>query len=189
MDERRLEIAIASTDLIATRQLAGDLKGTAYCDEREEWRHLPFRALATVVTDDPDAVVSVADVGLYVICRRVVKSGPPSLVALFPLVRRPGLTHQQADAHWRDVHAPLALEHHGFMTHYSQLSVVHRISGLDVDGFAICAFEDLEHLRNRFFSTDDGPGIIAADVANFADTERSPRRLVATETRFGPPRL
>ena len=56
-----------------------------------------------------------------------------------------------------------------------------------MDGFAICAFQDIEQLRNRFFSTEDGPRIIAADIANFADTERSPRRLVAAETRFGPP--
>jgi len=99
-------------------------------------------------------------------------------------VHFPEITHQQADAHWRDVHAPLALEHHGFMSHYTQLSVVHTLSGLPLDGFALCGFETIEDLRERFYSRPDGPEVIAADVKNFADLKNSPGRLIATEQRF-----
>jgi uncharacterized protein (TIGR02118 family) len=100
------------------------------------------------------------------------------------MVRAPGLSHQAADAHWRDVHGPLALTHHGFMTHYTQLSVVKNLSGLPLDGFALCGFTSEGDLRERFYSTEDGPAAIAADVRTFSDLKRSPRRLIVTEERF-----
>ncbi|MCZ6616494.1 MAG: hypothetical protein O7E57_00060, partial [Gammaproteobacteria bacterium] len=129
-DNKVQQLAIASTDIDASRELAQRLHGTLYCDERESWRHLPFRALVTGSTDNLEGLAAVADVGLYVIFRRLIKPGTPKVIGLFPLVHHPEKTHQQADAHWRDVHAPLALEHHGFMSHYTQLSVVHILSGM-----------------------------------------------------------
>ena len=182
-----LELAAASTDVDGVRELAGTLGGTLYVDEREAWRHLPFRALLTAVTDDADTMADVADVGLYVVCRRLVKPGDPDVIALFPLVRHPAKSHHEADVHWRDVHAPLALEHHGFMTHYTQLSVVHIISGLALDGFALCGFASIDDLRNRFFTAPASRGVIEADIQRFADTTNSPRRLIVTETRYVTP--
>ncbi|MCZ6643002.1 MAG: EthD family reductase [Gammaproteobacteria bacterium] len=178
------QMAIASTDVDASLALAQRLNGTFYCDDREQWQHLPFRALVTASTDDLEGLAAVADIGLYVVFRRLIKPGVPKVIALFPLVHFSGKTHQQADAHWRDVHAPLALEHHGFMSHYTQLSVVHTISGLPLDGFALCGFETIEDLRERFYSRPEGPEVIAADVKNFADLKNSPSRLIATEQRF-----
>jgi hypothetical protein len=179
-----LEIAAASTDIGRARELARTLGGTAYVDAREDHQQLPFRALITVTTDDIAPVASVADVGLYVICRRLIKPGMPAVIGLFPLVHHPDLTHAEADAHWRDRHAPLALEHHAFMTHYTQLSVVHRIAGLDLDGFALCGFASIDDLRNKFYTGDASRAVIADDVQRFADTHRSPRRLIVGETRF-----
>ncbi len=183
-DNKVQQFAAASNDIDASRKLAQALNGTLYCDERESGQHLPFRALVTASTDNLEVLATVADVGLYVIFRRLIKPGTPTVIGLFPLVHHPEKTHEQADAHWRDVHAPLALEHHGFMSHYTQLSVVHVISGAPFDGFALCGFETIEDLRNRFYSTPEGPKVIAADVQNFADIENSPRRLIATEQRF-----
>ena len=94
----------------------------------------------------------------------------------------PELTHLEADRHWRDRHAPLALRHHVAMTRYTQLSVVHRIHGPTWDGFALCGFDTLRDLRERFFSGSEGRVAIRRDIATFADTERSPRRLIAIET-------
>jgi len=184
MDEHTLEFAAASTDLEASRDLAGRLGGTLYCDEREEWRHLPFRALVTVTTDCLAPVAEVADVGLYVVCRRLIKAGVPRAIRLSPMVHHPQMSHDEADAHWRDTHAPLALEHHGFMCHYTQLSVVHRISGADFDGFALCGFESVEDLRERFYTRPESREVIAADVQKFADTKKSPRRLIASMNRY-----
>ncbi len=179
-----LELAAASNNPDAMRDAARTLGGAVYCDDREAWDHLPFRSLMTVVTDDFPAVERIGDVGVYVVCRRLIKAGSFRAAGLFPLVRKPELSHEEADAYWRDVHAPLALDHHGFMSHYSQLSVVLNISGRAFDGFAVCGFESVEDLRERFYTTAQSVGVIAADVAGFADTRNSPRRLVVTEARF-----
>ena len=179
-----LELAVASTDVSAARALASSLGGTLYADERDASAKLPFRALATVVTDDLEALAAAADVGMYLVCRRLVKPGTPKVVGLFPLVHHPDKTHQQADAHWRDVHAPLALRHHAFMTHYTQLSVVQTLRGAELDGFALCGFDSMEDLRERFFSEPDSRDVITEDIQKFADTRRSPRRLIAIETRY-----
>jgi uncharacterized protein (TIGR02118 family) len=100
------------------------------------------------------------------------------------MVRHPDLTHRQADRHWRDVHAPLALEHHRAMSHYRQLSVVHRLHGPAWDGFALCGFDSLEDLEERFFATPEGRVAIREDVARFADVARSPRRVIVVEERY-----
>jgi hypothetical protein len=179
-----LEFAATTNNLELAASTAKALHGTLYCDQRQEWQHLPFRALLTCVTDNPAQLEAVSEVGLYLICRRLIKPGDAAAVGLFPLVRRPDLSHADADAHWRDVHAPLALEHHAHMTHYTQLSVLHRFSGAAVDGFALCGFSSTSDLRERFYTRDESRSIIGADVRNFADTQNSPRRLIATQASF-----
>jgi uncharacterized protein (TIGR02118 family) len=103
------------------------------------------------------------------------------VIALYPMVRSPSLSHAEADRYWRDRHAPLALRHHVGMSHYTQLSIVHRLSGPEWDGFALCGFDSLEDLRERFFDGPEGRVAIREDVARFADGSRSPRRLIAVE--------
>ena len=179
-----LQLAAATTDVEAAAELVGRIGGTLYVDERPDPSRLPFRALLTVVTDEPAAVHEVGDVGVYLVLRRLKKAGDAAVLGLFPLVRAEGLSHEAADAHWRDLHGPLALTHHGHMSHYTQLSVVENVTGRPLDGFALCGFQSIEDLRERFYSTDDGPEVIARDVAQFADLERSPRRLIVTEQRF-----
>jgi len=182
-DNGILELAAASTNIEAARELAASKKGILYCDEREDWQHLPFRALATVATDDVDAVARVGDVGTYVVFRRLIKPGDPNVVALFPMIRFPSKTHAETDAHWRDVHGPLALEHHKYMSHYTQLSVVANLTGQVLDGFALCGFDSIEDLRDRFYSGPGSQEAIAADVKHFADLKNSPDRLIAREYR------
>ena len=183
-DRARSAFAAATTDLEGARALAAACGGTLYLDERPEWQHLPFRGLLVVAAEDAESVAGVGDVGTYRLERRVIKPGQAAVYGLFPMVRAPSLTHQQADAHWRDLHGPLAIKHHGHMTHYLQLSVEEVLSGLPLDGFALCGFASEADLRDRFYSTEDGPAVIAADVARFSDLKRSPRRLIVTESRF-----
>ena len=101
------------------------------------------------------------------------------------MVRRPDLTHEQADAHWRDVHAPLALRHHPGMWHYLQVSVDEVVAGPAYDGIALCGFPSEQERRERFFGGPEDRDIISADVAKFADVVRSPRRVRMAEWRFG----
>ena len=194
-----LELVAVGTDVARLRAVARSLGGAAFVDERPDAGGLPFRALVTAVTDDVDALLAAADVGAWVVCRRVMKprrtaagAAPtpaaatlPGVIALYPMVRHPTLSHAEADRYWRDRHAPLALRHHVGMSHYTQLSIVHRIHGPEWDGFALCGFDSLEDLRERFFDGPEGRVAIREDVARFADTARSPRRLIVVEESYG----
>lgn len=182
--EARWCCAAATTDPGAARTIGRALGGTLYLDERAVWQHLPFRGLLTVPVDDPGELAGVGDVGVYRLQVRVMKPGTGRVFGLFPMVRAPGLSHAQSDAHWRDVHGPLALAQHAHMTEYRQLNVLTTVSGRAFDGFALCGFASEEDLRNRFYSEPDGPEIIARDVRRFADPKRSARRLVARVERF-----
>ncbi len=177
----KLEFAVASTDTAGCAKLAGELNGNLYVDERGS-KGSPFTALLTATTDNIEPLAAIADVGLYVICRRLIKPGEPKKIALFPMVHHPEKSHAECDAHWRDTHAPLALVHHEAMTHYTQLSVTHRISGEDWDGFALCGFASEDDIRNRFYTTEESVRVIADDVRKFANPGASPRRLIATPT-------
>lgn len=179
-----LELAAASSTIEEASVVAEQLGGTLYADEREDWQKLPFRSLVTAATDDPALLRSVADVGLYLVYRRLIKPGDPDVLGLFPVIRAPGLSHAEADAHWRDTHAPLALEHHAHMTHYTQLSVVETLEGPAIDGFALVGFASVEDFRHRFYTGPESPRVIADDTAKFADLKQSPRRLIAREYRF-----
>lgn len=175
-----LELAAATNDLTGAFGLQEARGARIYSDERERVKNIPFKALVTGSTDRLAEFEALADAGLYLVCRRVIKPGTPHAVGVFPLVAHPKLGHDGADAHWRDKHAPLALEHHIHMAAYDQLSVVHRFSGLDVDGFALCGFQSFPDLKDRFYTTPESVKIISDDVASFADVKNSPGRLVAT---------
>ncbi len=190
---RNLELAAAFTDVDRARDLAIQTEGILFCDERESTAHLPFAALVLATTDDLASFRETPDVGVYLVCRRVIKSAQrvrldsgqiPGVTGLFTLVTHPDLGHKKADAHWRDNHAPLALKVHEAMTRYSQLSIIHRFDGPDWDGFALCGFDSLEDLRLRFFNSPEGEKAIAEDVKIFSDPNNSPRRIIANEFSY-----
>ena len=187
------ELLAAGNDLEAAESVARSLDGVCYLGDPDEQRELPFRTLVRCVTDTPQSLAPAATVGLYLGFCRVIRERPttsesgsssPGVTAIFPLLHHPDLTHEQSDAHWRDVHAPLALRHHPGMWDYTQLSVVETLSGLEVDGFALVSFESTASMKERFFGDDNDREVIYQDVAKFADPQ-SPRRVVATETIFG----
>ena len=168
---------------------AKETGGTAYVAMERE-RDPVFVGL--VLADDRAAIEPVADLGLYAVevrrmrhQRRTWASATPTpgVTAAFPMVRRPDLTHEQADAHWRDVHAPLALRHHPGMWHYHQISIIEVLAGPPYDGIALCAFASEQEMSERFFGGPEDQAVIAADVARFADMANSPRRIRMVEWR------
>ncbi len=188
-----LEFVATGNDLDAAAAVAAELGGVTYTAAPDDPRELPFRALVRAITDDMRAIQPAAGVGSYLVFSRVVRSRPEPAVAgepstgvtaLFPMLRHPDLDHHQSDAHWRDIHAPLAQIHHPGMWDYTQLSVIHTFSGPELDGFALCSFASMQDLKERFFTDDEARSIIRADVATFA-SPNSPRRVVATETIYG----
>ena len=188
----QMQFVVTGNDPDAAIAVATATGGTAYVDQRPAGDSV-FRTLVRATTDNPELLGPAAGVGRYVIVARTMRARPhhlcagaprPGVVALFPMVRRPDLAHRDSDAHWRDTHAPLALRHHIGMAHYLQLSVVHTLAGFPYDGFALCGFGSDADLKERFFDGPEGREAITADVAKFADTQNSPRRLLTTEWQF-----
>jgi uncharacterized protein (TIGR02118 family) len=180
-----LEFVVLGDDPDAARAVARDVGGQAYVDDRAEPRSLPFRSLVRAVTDRPALLDPASSIGCYVVCVRPKKVRPvgvdpaDAVVQINAMVTKPSLTPDEADTHWRDVHAPLALKHHVGMSQYTQLSVVQLIHGPLYRGFALCEFDSMEDLREKFFDGPEGERVILADIASFADRDRSPRRLLA----------
>jgi len=189
-----LEFVATGNDSDAAAEVAANLGGISYLADPDDPRELPFRAMVRAMTSDLDALASAAGTGLYTIFSRTIKARPEAVspgqpstgvTGIFPLVHHPDLTHTQTDTHWRDTHAPLALAHHPGMWDYTQCSVLQTMAGPVYDGFAMVAFASMQDMKERFFANDEGRAIIHADVASFADTKASPRRVVATETIYG----
>ena len=172
------EICAAFTDRERARSIAEEHQGTLYVDEREDISKLPFAALICIDTDNLEALLEEADIGVY----SCEQSG---LLSLHTLVSHPGLDHRQSDDYWRDNHGPLALKIHEAMTYYHQLSILHRFKGPAWDGFAMLGFDSFDDLQNKYFNSDAGKAEIFKDVESFADTRKSPsRRLVAKTWRY-----
>jgi uncharacterized protein (TIGR02118 family) len=83
--------------------------------------------------------------------------------------RRPELTVEQFETHWREVHGPLALTHHVGMWRYVQNLVVERLGQArdDVDSMAELHFRTVDDLVHRLYDSPEGRKIIAADVMRF----------------------
>jgi uncharacterized protein (TIGR02118 family) len=163
--------------------------GTAYVAMERE-RDPVFVSL--VLAADRAAIEPVADLGLYAVEVRRMRhqrrtwapaTATPGLTAAFVMLHRPDLTHEQSDAHWRDIHAPLALRHHPGMWHYHQISITDVLAGPAYDGIALCAFASEQDMSERFFGGPEDQAVIAADVATFADMDASPRRIRMVEWR------
>ena len=184
MFQPSLEFVAIGDDVDAAGKAAQIVGGHTFVDDRPDAKGLPFRTLVRAVTDRPAQLEAAASVGMYVVCvrpQRVRAASPPAtaVIQVNAMVANPEIGVLTADTHWRDTHAPLALTHHIGMTQYTQMSVVHRISGPGYDGFALCEFDSIEDLREKFFDGPEGERVIYADIAKFADRERSPRRLLA----------
>lgn len=181
-----LELVGLGTDQGSLRAAAEETGGVAYVSHPRQSENIPYSTMLRAATDEIEAVKAMADVALHVCYARAIKDErdplpPDRVIGSFPLVAHPDLGHRQADDHWRDVHGPLALRSHSAMCDYTQLSIVATISGQELDGIALCAFETRDDLSNKFFDDDEARAAIEADVSSFADTRHSPRRVILTQ--------
>ena len=182
-----------STDIDGARaaaaQLAGDPAASGVALYTAAPGHTARFVAAICVAGDVDALApklaAVADTGLYAAHFRRIReyardwadgTETPGLTATFALVRRPDLTHEQSDSHWRDNHAPLALKHHVGMWGYTQCSIDKALTpgSAAYDGVALCQFASLSDLKERFFDGPEGVKAIREDVAKMADTKAGP---------------
>jgi uncharacterized protein (TIGR02118 family) len=99
--------------------------------------------------------------------------------------RRPDLTVDEFERHWREVHGPLALTHHIGLSRYVQNLVLERLGPAHpaVDSFAELHFRTVDDFVHRLYDSPEGRRIIADDARNFGgggDTH------FFTETLIGP---
>lgn len=188
-----MKLAVACTDPSKAADFAAAHGGILFTSTSETTSHLPFAALFVGAADELERVLAVGDAGVYLVCERTIKNKPlaelapadlPGCAGLFPMVAHPDTGPRASDAYWRDNHAPLALEVHTPMTHYYQLSIQHRFSGPDINGIAVCCCATEDDLRNHFYNTPEGERRIIEDIRKFADTKRSPRRVIAEARRY-----
>lgn len=182
----------AFQDKQAAHDLAASSGGILVETNKAETAHLPFASLVLSEAGDRETFRDASDVGSYVTSERAIKGASlfdlderdfPGAIGIFTLVANPDLGPDAADKHWRELHAPLALRIHSAMTHYYQLAVIERLAGPEWHGFALCCFATEDDLRHRFFNSEEGEREIAADIARFADTRESPRRVIGVARR------
>jgi hypothetical protein len=188
-----MKLAVACSDAAEAKEFARAHGGVLFTSTSEKTGHLPFAALTVGSTDDLKRAVAVGDAGVYLVCERTIKNQPlsdliqselPGSAGLFPMVAHPDAGPTASDAYWRDNHAPLALEIHTPMTHYYQLSIQHCFTGPALNGIAICCCATEDDLRNHFYNSPEGERRILDDIRKFADTKRSPRRVIADARNF-----
>jgi len=182
-----LKVAAVFSDKAVAADVADLSQSLMFEAAVDDTQHLPFAALVLGASPNLMDFQARADVGLYLVSERTLKNQPlsalradqlPVSVGVFPMVASPQIGPKAADKHWLEHHGPLALEVHSAMTHYYQLTVMHRFTGADWNGLALCCFESEYDLRNKFYNSAGGKQRVAEDVRKFADTQNSPRRVV-----------
>ena len=182
-----LKVAAVFSDKAVAADVADLSQSLMFEAAVDDTQHLPFAALVLGASPNLMDFQARADVGLYLVSERTLKNQPlsalradqlPVSVGVFPMVASPQIGPKAADKHWLEHHGPLALEVHSAMTHYYQLTVMHRFTGADWNGLALCCFESEYDLRNKFYNSAEGKQRVAEDVRKFADTQHSPRRVV-----------
>lgn len=182
-----LKVAAVFSDKAVAADVADLSQSLMFEAAVDDTQHLPFAALVLGASPNLMDFQPRADVGLYLVSERTLKNQPlsalradqlPVSVGVFPMVASPQIGPKAADKHWLEHHGPLALEVHSAMTHYYQLTVMHRFTGADWNGLALCCFESEYDLRNKFYNSAEGKQRVAEDVRKFADTQHSPRRVV-----------
>jgi uncharacterized protein (TIGR02118 family) len=189
-NRRLLDLACELTVAVGVEEVAVHLRD-------EPARELPppdapaasFHALVELGGDARarSAIGALCDLGaphVYRVETRRVKACPrswadgertPGVELLAALRRLPALGRADFDAHWREVHAPLALRHHPGMWEYRQSAVraVETPGSPDLDGLAVIGFPSAEECARRLYDSPEGRAAIHADLATFLDLARS----------------
>ena len=143
-----LKIAAVFADKAEAEKVAKLSQSLMFEASADKTEHLPFAALVLGTSAALMDLKQRTDVGLYLVSERAVLNQPlsvlnqdmlPASVGIFPMVANAEIGAEAADKHWREKHAPIALEVHTAMTHYYQLAVMHRFSGANWNGLPSAA--------------------------------------------------
>jgi uncharacterized protein (TIGR02118 family) len=94
----------------------------------------------------------------------------PGIKQLVFIRRHPELSHRDYSDHWRNIHGPLALAHHGFWR-YVQDHVSERLTGAtpELDGIAELHFREPRDMVDRMYLSEEGMRLILDDVRSFVN--------------------
>ena len=128
-----LKIAAVFADIAEAEKVAKLSQSLMFEASSDTTEHLPFAALVLGTSACLMDLKQQKDVGLYPVNERAVLNQPlsilnqdmlPASVGIFPMVANAEIGAEAADRHWREQHAPIALEVHTTMTHYHDITIV-----------------------------------------------------------------
>lgn len=109
----------------------------------------------------------------------------PGFKLLFFMRRKPGIAQAVFEKHYREVHAPLARQHHPALIAYTQNFLRSHLMGDHpaCDAIVELRFSSRQDLRQRFYATPASADILMADAVQFIDMA-SLQVLTVEETCF-----
>ena len=123
-------------------------------------------------------------VGVYAVEEVVQKeyertwgSGEPSpgVKLLCSITSRPGMTHDDFLAHWRNNHGPLAVKHQPGFWHYVQNHVEEPLTDETpfLDGIGALHFREAGDMFTGMYDSEEGQRLIVEDTERFLDNDKN----------------
>jgi hypothetical protein len=108
---------------------------------------------------------------------RTWASGEPSpgVKLLCSITSRPGMTHEDFLAHWRNNHGPLAVKHQPGFWHYVQNHIQEPLGDETpfLDGIGVLHFREARDIFTGMYDSDEGQRLIVEDTERFLDNDRN----------------
>jgi uncharacterized protein (TIGR02118 family) len=99
----------------------------------------------------------------------------PGVKLLCSITRRPGMTHDDFLAHWRNNHGPLAVQHQPGFWHYVQNHIQEPLTEQTpyLDGIGVLHFRDADEIFTAMYDSDEGQRLIVEDTERFLDNDKN----------------
>lgn len=123
-------------------------------------------------------------VGAYAVAEVVQKDyertwGPgersPGVKLLCSITSRPGMTHDDFLAHWRNNHGPLAVKHQPGLWHYVQNHIQEPLTDETpfLDGIGVLHFREAGDMFTGMYDSEEGQRLIVEDTERFLDNGKN----------------
>jgi hypothetical protein len=99
----------------------------------------------------------------------------PGVKLLCSISSRPGMTHDDFLAHWRNNHGPLAVKHQPGFWHYVQNHVQEPLTDQTpyLDGIGALHFREAADIYTGMYDSEEGQRLIVEDTERFLDNDRN----------------
>jgi hypothetical protein len=108
---------------------------------------------------------------------RTWEAGEPSpgVKLLCSISSRPGMTHDDFLAHWRNNHGPLAVKHQPGFWHYVQNHIREPLTDQTpfLDGIGVLHFREAGDMFTGMYDSDVGQQLIVEDTERFLDNDKN----------------